>query len=302
MYKQLLSCLLALLFLSGSVFGAITDKIRGIVIDEGTNDLISDVNVISDSTMNATVSITSESIIQTNPVGSYTLKVGFAGYRDIYCYNIRLFTGLTTQVDLALPGEVFEGLDAIEPEWSLVENNATCENHPADAPKLEMLPIYGVSGALDAVNVFFFPELDTVSGYIVPEGNLAGWTFIDNFNSILNRFQIKLISTDNTPRDQLGSTEPTSLLMIRLQNRFVKNRHYHAYNNLSNLINPTTNNILKLNFSDSNLKREPFPLPHIRWVDWLKWDTLVFYPAVSGKANLNAQCSLAKGHYPCVTV
>ena len=110
MNKKILVALLVLSLAPAVLFAGVTGKITGRVIDKDTGEPLPGVNVIMEGTMlGAATDINGMFIILNIPVGTYTLKSSYIGYKDIVITNVRVHADLTTEQNFELPTTVLEG-------------------------------------------------------------------------------------------------------------------------------------------------------------------------------------------------
>ena len=106
MLKKLLFLTLIVL-LPASLFAATTGKIVGKVTDKEMGGSLPGANVVIEGTLlGAATDVDGRFIILNVPVGTYSLKARFIGYRDVTVQNIRVHAGLTAEVNFAMPSEV----------------------------------------------------------------------------------------------------------------------------------------------------------------------------------------------------
>ncbi|NUO79373.1 TonB-dependent receptor [candidate division KSB1 bacterium] len=125
--RKNLICLLAALLLPMLAMASTTGKIKGKVVDRETNEPLPGANVvIMGTTYGTATDVTGEFVILNVPVGVYELKASYIGYREVKIENIRVNSGLTTELDFKLPSEALEvNAVTIVAERPLVNQNAT---------------------------------------------------------------------------------------------------------------------------------------------------------------------------------
>jgi len=125
-----------------------TGKIAGKVVDRETGDALPGANVVIEGTsLGAATDVNGEFVILSVPVGSYTIKSSFIGYKDVTVQNVRVSIGLTTELNFELPSEAVEVSDIfIIAERPLVNKNATNAVHIVSADQIENLPLRGYAG------------------------------------------------------------------------------------------------------------------------------------------------------------
>ena len=110
MNKKILVGLLLLALIPTWIFAAVTGKISGYVKDKETGEALPGVNVIIQGTMmGAATDINGFYVMLNVPVGTYTLRATYIGYKTLDISNIRVHPGLTTEVNFDLPSTVLEG-------------------------------------------------------------------------------------------------------------------------------------------------------------------------------------------------
>ncbi|MBD3288139.1 TonB-dependent receptor, partial [candidate division KSB1 bacterium] len=144
MLKKLLF-LTFIVLLPVTLFGATTGKIVGKVTDKESGEPLPGANVVIEGTLlGAATDAQGRFIILNVPVGTYSLKTRFIGYRDVTVQNIRVHAGLTTEVDFAMPSQILEGeavtIVSVRP---LVEKNATNTVRIKTAEEIQNLPVRG---------------------------------------------------------------------------------------------------------------------------------------------------------------
>ncbi|KPK72651.1 MAG: hypothetical protein AMJ79_15570 [Phycisphaerae bacterium SM23_30] len=149
MYKKLLCCLMLVLF-SVAVFAGTTGKIRGTVTDRETNEPLPAANVVIEgTTMGAAADLNGEYIILNVPVGTFTVKATFVGYRDVSIANIKVNADLTSEVNFEMPSEAIEGeAVTIVAERPLINKNATNFIRTVHTEDLDNLPVRGVTAVV----------------------------------------------------------------------------------------------------------------------------------------------------------
>jgi len=108
-------------------FGAITGKIKGRVVDQETGEPLPGAAVmIVNTTMGAAADANGEYLMLHVPVGVYSVRAQFIGYKTVTIENIKVITDLTNTIDFELPIEAIAGETiTIVAERPLVNPNAT---------------------------------------------------------------------------------------------------------------------------------------------------------------------------------
>ncbi len=144
MYRKACDLWLVLL-LPALLLAGTTGKIKGKVLDRENGEPLPGANVsIDGTTLGAASDLNGEFIILNVPVGGYTLKCSFIGYRTMTVSSVRVNVDLTTELNFSLPSEAVE-LSAVEivAERPLVNKNATNEVHIKSAEEIQNLPVRG---------------------------------------------------------------------------------------------------------------------------------------------------------------
>ncbi|RMF65059.1 MAG: hypothetical protein D6743_08435, partial [Calditrichaeota bacterium] len=144
MIKRLLLILVAVL-VPMVLFGQTTGKIAGKVVDRETGDALPGANVVIEGTsLGAATDVNGNYVILNVPVGDYSIKATFIGYKEVTIHNVHVSIGLTTEANFELPSEALEVSDIeIVAERPLVNKNATNEVHIVTAEQIENLPLRG---------------------------------------------------------------------------------------------------------------------------------------------------------------
>ncbi|MFQ6007854.1 MAG: carboxypeptidase-like regulatory domain-containing protein [bacterium] len=150
MKRKLFIILIAVLLFPSLIYAGITGKIRGQVVDRETGDALPGANiVVVGTTMGAASDINGEYIILNVPVGTYSVRASFIGYRDVTMENIRVNSDLTTEVNFEMPSEALEVSEiSIVAERPLVQKNATNAVRIQGYEEIKNLPVRGVGAAI----------------------------------------------------------------------------------------------------------------------------------------------------------
>jgi outer membrane receptor protein involved in Fe transport len=142
--------LLSLLLLPALLLAGTTGKIKGKVTDRENGEPLPGANIVVEGTsLGAAADLNGEFVILSVPVGSYSLKCSFIGYRTVTVSNVRVNVDLTTEQNFSMPSEAVE-LSAVEvvAERPLVNKNATNEVHIRSAEEIKALPIRGFANVV----------------------------------------------------------------------------------------------------------------------------------------------------------
>ena len=127
-----------------------TGKIKGKVVDRETGDGLPGANVsLVGTSFGGAADINGDFVILSVPVGIYTVKATFIGYRNVRVENIRVNSLLTSTVDFSLPSEAIEASEiTIVAERPLVNKNATNAVRIQSYEEFKNIPIRGVGAAI----------------------------------------------------------------------------------------------------------------------------------------------------------
>ncbi|MCI0698439.1 TonB-dependent receptor [candidate division KSB1 bacterium] len=145
MYRKVSVVLLSLLILPALLFAGTNGKISGKVVDRETKEPLPGANILVDgTTLGASTDLNGDYVILNVPVGGYTVKCTFIGYRTVTVSNVRVSVDLTTELNFDMPTEAVEiGEVSIVAERPLVNKNATNEVHIRTAEEIQNLPVRG---------------------------------------------------------------------------------------------------------------------------------------------------------------
>lgn len=151
MNKKLLVGLVLLMLIPAWLFAGVTGKISGYVKDHETGDPLPGVNVIIEGTMMGAASdMNGFYIILNVPVGTYTVKATYIGYKTVDISNIRVHADLTTEVNFQLPPTVLEGeMVSIVAERPIINKNVTSSVKTIQSEDLKNIPMRGVQTVMN---------------------------------------------------------------------------------------------------------------------------------------------------------
>jgi hypothetical protein len=146
MGRKLVVFMLAVLFVPLAAFGGTTGKISGKVTDKNTGEPLPGVNVLIEGTMmGAATDMKGNYIIINVPVGSYTVRADYIGYKTVRIANIRVHPDLTTEVNFQLSSTVLQGQTvSIVAERPIINKNVTNTVRTLEAEDLKNIPMRGV--------------------------------------------------------------------------------------------------------------------------------------------------------------
>ncbi|HFE64562.1 MAG TPA: hypothetical protein ENK14_09150, partial [Caldithrix sp.] len=145
MFKRLV---LVFLLLPLFVFAQSSGKVTGVVTDKSTGDPLPGVNVIVEgTTLGASTDIDGYFVILNMPVGVYSIRANYIGYKDVIMENVRVSANITTEVNFALEPTTLELEEAIvvTAERPLVEKNVTSSVSIVTSKDIEAVPVRGLT-------------------------------------------------------------------------------------------------------------------------------------------------------------
>ena len=134
---------LLLLFLVPGVMFAQSGKIRGTVVDSKSKEPLVGANIVIEGTSYGSPSDLQGSFMILNvPVGTYSIKATYIGYRAMTISNVRVNSDLTTEANFSLPSEDVQ-VEAVEvvAERPLITKSATNAISILDNVNIEQLPV-----------------------------------------------------------------------------------------------------------------------------------------------------------------
>ncbi len=180
MVRKLFMIMVAVLLLTSVAFSQ-SGKISGRVIDRETGDALPGANVvIVGTTLGAATDVNGNFVVLSVPTGAYSVRGAFIGYRDVTVDNVRVNSGLTTDLSFQLPSEALEVSEiSIVAERPLVNKNATNAVRIRGYEDIKNLPLRGVGAA-----VALQPGVITVNNNIFIRGGRENSTgfFLEGAN------------------------------------------------------------------------------------------------------------------------
>jgi len=138
-----LLCILACLMLPATAALAQSGKISGRVLEASSGEALPGVNVSIEGTTQGSVSDVDGYyfIVNVRP-GTYTLRASFIGFTSAVVENVRVATGLTTEIDFSLQEEAV-GLDevVVTSERPVVQRDVSASVANISAAEIENLPV-----------------------------------------------------------------------------------------------------------------------------------------------------------------
>ncbi|MDZ7375518.1 MAG: TonB-dependent receptor [candidate division KSB1 bacterium] len=149
MVKKLMLVLWLSLIPIAALFGGVTGKIAGTVVDAENRQPLPGVNVVIEgTTMGAATDINGYYVILNVPVGTYRLKATMMGYSSVVVQNVRVSIDITTKVDFALTTEVLkvgEGVTIVA-ERPMIQKDEISTRHFVSAEEFDIKPIDNFQG------------------------------------------------------------------------------------------------------------------------------------------------------------
>ncbi len=132
------------------LFSQDVGKIAGTATDEATGEPLAGANVLVEGTSFGAASDTDgDYIILGVPVGTYTVRCEFIGYRPVRISNVRVSLRLTTTASFALTSEALElGVVEVVAERPLIIPDATNTTRLIDIETINKIPLRGVDNLI----------------------------------------------------------------------------------------------------------------------------------------------------------
>jgi outer membrane receptor protein involved in Fe transport len=128
-----------------------TGKISGKVVDKESGEPLigATVVVVEQPRLGAGTDINGEYFILNVPVGTFTLKASFIGYREVVVKNVRVNAGYTSEQKISMSaGEVEVGEVVIEATRPLIKKDQTNATSITSAEEIKNLPLRGFEGVV----------------------------------------------------------------------------------------------------------------------------------------------------------
>jgi hypothetical protein len=121
--------------------------VRGKVTDLQSGEPLIGANVLIEGTQTgAATDVNGEYILRNLNAGTYSIKASFIGYQSVTISNVRVTTGLTTEMSFQLPSEGVEvGTVEIIAERPLIQKDNTNKVRTTTSDDIEALPVRGVN-------------------------------------------------------------------------------------------------------------------------------------------------------------
>ncbi|NIT58089.1 MAG: TonB-dependent receptor, partial [Aliifodinibius sp.] len=130
-------------------------KIAGVATDKETGEPLPGVNVfIEGTTMGSATDIDGYYVILNAPVGVYTLRSSYIGYRDVVIENIRVSANITTEINFEMEPTTLELDEAVVviAERPLVEKHVTQSVSLVTSEDLQNIPVRGFDNVIALQN------------------------------------------------------------------------------------------------------------------------------------------------------
>lgn len=128
-----------------------TGKIAGKVVDKSTGEPLigATVTLVEQVQLGGATNINGEFFIINVPVGTYSIKASYIGYREVTIKNVRASAGYTTEAKFELPLEAVElGEIVIEATRPLIQKDQTNSTSITTAGEIKNLPLRGFEGVV----------------------------------------------------------------------------------------------------------------------------------------------------------
>lgn len=146
MQRKLLVVLSVMILLPALLLAGTTGKIRGKVTDRETGEPLIGANVVIENTsLGASTDVNGEYLILSVPVGTYSLRASYVGYRSFTIRNIEVNADLTTEANFQLSSESVQ-VPTVEvvAERPLVNKSATNAVTITRSEDIQNLPVRNV--------------------------------------------------------------------------------------------------------------------------------------------------------------
>ncbi|UCH09512.1 MAG: TonB-dependent receptor [Fidelibacterota bacterium] len=132
------------------LFSQETGKIAGKVTDEATGDPLTGANVLVEgTTFGAATNVDGRYVILGVPVGTFTVRCEFIGYRPVRLSSVEVHKRLTTEADFGMSSEALElGVVDVVAERPLIVQDATNTTRIIDAEVINKIPLRGVGNLI----------------------------------------------------------------------------------------------------------------------------------------------------------
>lgn len=145
-----LAVLVAVIVLPATLLAQTSGKISGVVKNADGQALVGANVLVEGSTLGAATDANGQYYILDVPVGTYTVRAEYIGYKAMSISNIRVSADLTTTVDFTLEVSAVAGEEVqVTAERPIINKNATNTNRIIETEVVEALPIRDVTDVVD---------------------------------------------------------------------------------------------------------------------------------------------------------
>lgn len=186
--RRIMGLLVIVVFMATSiVFSQVATKgkIQGKVIDQTTKEPLigAVVQVVEQPMLGAVTNADGEYFIINVPVGKYSLKATFIGYRGVITQNVEVSAGFNTVLNFGLPSESVELNEVVvQAERPLIQRDQTNATSVMKGDEIRNLPLRGVEGAV-SIQTGVVAGRGTGNNVFYTRGGRANETmlFVDGF-------------------------------------------------------------------------------------------------------------------------
>lgn len=141
--RRFVYVLISLFSFSAVLFAGTTGKIAGHVIDANTKEPLIGANVIIEGTLlGGSTDADGDYYIINIPIGTYTVKVFYVGYRTIVHPGVRVVMDQTTKLDFELSEDIAEGETIVVTAESFkVQKDETSKKITIQAEDIQSMPV-----------------------------------------------------------------------------------------------------------------------------------------------------------------
>lgn len=132
-----------------------TSKIMGVVTDKSNGQPLPGVNVLIEGmNMGAATDIDGYYVILNVPISVFAIRGSYIGYRDVVIKNVKVSSGITTELNFQLEPTLLEMEEPIEvvAERPLIEKHVTQSISLVTSEEIATLPIRGMDKLLEIQN------------------------------------------------------------------------------------------------------------------------------------------------------
>lgn len=164
---KLIVYLSVIMFFTGSIYGGVTGKLKGKVIDPENNMPLPGANIVLMGTQfGAATDVNGEFIIIGISPGTYTVKASMIGYKEVIISEVKIMTDLSTTIEIKMYEESI-ALDediVVIAEKPVIQKDITASVQNLNVAQLERLPIKDAKKTLMVQTGVFFDPIPVVGG------------------------------------------------------------------------------------------------------------------------------------------